>query len=189
MRLFIATAFPEEVLRALNARVTPIKTKVPPATWVRPETQHLTFAFLGDQDESLIDRLTPMVEQELAGVGRFEGTLHGCGFFPNPRHARVGWIGVQPEEPFAAIARGVRSAVERAGIHLDRGEFKAHLTVMRMREGWPPLSIEIFNKALRDFRSDPFTVDGVTLYSSELNPKGAIHTPVRRFALSERPRN
>jgi 2'-5' RNA ligase len=184
MRLFIATAFPEGVLRALNERVSPIKTRLPPATWVRPETQHLTFAFLGEQEPPLIDRLAPIVENELAGVGKFEGSLHGCGFFPNPRHARVGWIGVEPEGPFAAIARGVRSSVEQAGIHLDRGEFKAHLTVMRMREGWPPLSIEVFNKALREFRSETFIVDTVTLYSSELNPKGAIHTPVLRFALS-----
>ena len=184
MRLFIAAAFPAEVLHALNARVMPIRTKVPPATWVRPETQHLTFAFLGEQDPSLIERLAPMVEAELSSVPRFDGTLHGCGFFPNPRHARVGWIGVEPEEPFIAIARAVRSAVEQAGVHLDRGEFKPHLTVMRMREGWPPLSIEVFHRALRDFRSEPFTVDGVTLYSSELNPKGAIHTPVRRFELA-----
>ena len=189
MRLFIAAAFPEGVLRALSERVTPIRTKVPPASWMRPETQHLTFAFLGEQDQALIDRLAPMVEKELAGVPKFEGSLHGSGFFPNPRHARVGWIGVEPEAPFNAIAQGVRAAVERCGIHLDRGEFKAHLTVMRMREGWPPLSIEIFNKALRDFRSEPFAVDGVTLYSSQLNPKGAIHTALRRFALSDRPRS
>jgi 2'-5' RNA ligase len=184
MRLFIATSFPDAVLRALNERVTPIKTKVPPASWVRPETQHLTFAFLGEQEQALIDKLSPLVEKELAAVPKFEGALHGSGFFPNPRHARVGWIGVEPEGPFSAIAAGVRAAVERCGIHLDRGEFKPHLTVMRMREGWPPLSIEIFNKALRDFRSTPFTVDGVTLYSSELNPKGAIHTALRRFALA-----
>src|SRR4051794_10335538 len=124
MRLFLATAFPEAALRALNERVAPIRTKAPPASWVRPETQHLTFAFLGEQDEALIERLAPLVEQELAGVKRFEGALHGSGFFPNPRHARVGWIGVEPEERFAEVARGVRAAVDRLGIKLDRGEFK-----------------------------------------------------------------
>jgi 2'-5' RNA ligase len=184
MRLFLATAFPEDILRALNERVSPIKTRVPPASWMRPETQHLTFAFLGEQDASLVEGLSPLVEQEMKNVGRFEGTLRGSGFFPNPRHARVGWIGVDPEERFQAIARSVRAAVDRAGVHLDQSEFKPHLTIMRMREGWPPLSIEIFNKALRDFRSESFIVDNVTLYSSELNPKGAIHTPVRRFALA-----
>jgi 2'-5' RNA ligase len=184
MRLFLATAFPEDVLRSLNERVTPIKTRVPPATWVRPETQHLTFAFLGEQDEALVEQLAPLLERELSAIGRFEGTLRGSGFFPNPRHARVGWIGVDPEERFQALARGVRAGVDRAGVHLDQSEFKPHLTVMRMREGWPPLSIDIFNKALRDFQSAPFRIDTVTLYSSVLNPKGAIHTPVRRFALA-----
>ena len=183
MRLFLATAFPEDVLRALNERVSPIKNKLPPASWVRPETQHLTFAFLGEQPESLIDDLAPPVERELKRVPKFEGTLGGCGFFPNPRHARVGWIGVDPEERFIAIARAVRAAVGAIGIEADRAEFKPHLTLMRMREGWPPMSIEIFNKAMRDFHSEMFTVDTVTLYSSQLNPKGAIHTPMRRFAL------
>jgi RNA 2',3'-cyclic 3'-phosphodiesterase len=183
MRLFLATAFPEDVLRALSDRVSPIKIKLPPASWVRPETQHLTFAFLGEQPESLIDDLAPQVERELKRVPKFEGALRGCGFFPNPRHARIGWIGVDPEERFVAIARAVRAAVGAIGIEADRAEFKPHLTVMRMREGWPPMSIETFNKALREFRSTPFAVDGVTLYSSELNPKGAIHTPLKRFAL------
>jgi len=183
MRLFIATAFPEAVLRALNERVSPVRTRLPPASWVRPETQHLTFAFLGEQPESLIDTLAPLVERELKSIDRFDGSLRGCGFFPNPRHARVGWVGVDPEERFVAVARAVRAATGAAGLESDRSEFKPHLTVMRMREGWPPMSIEIFNKALRDFRSEPFPIDGVTLYSSELNPKGAIHTPVRRFTL------
>ena len=184
MRLFLAASFPEAVLRALNERVSTIKTKLPPASWLRPEAQHLTFAFLGEQTEALIDELAPLVEAALGKVTRFDGALHGCGFFPNPRHARVGWVGVEPEERFAAVANAVRDAVSRAGVTLDRTEFKPHLTLMRMREGWPPMSIDIFNRALRDFRSQPFAVDGVTLYSSELNPKGAIHTPVRRFQLS-----
>src|SRR6476620_9347209 len=51
MRLFSATSFPAETLRSLNERVTMVKSKLPKASWVRPETQHLTFAFLGEQDE------------------------------------------------------------------------------------------------------------------------------------------
>jgi 2'-5' RNA ligase len=51
MRLFIAISFPESELRAISDRVSMVKTKLPPASWVRPETQHLTFAFLGEQQE------------------------------------------------------------------------------------------------------------------------------------------
>ena len=74
--------------------------------------------------------------------------------------------------------------LKAAGVTLDRGDFRPHLTLFRIRDLWPPACIEIFNGALRDYKSDPFPVDGVTLFSSELNPKGAIHTPLRTFALA-----
>jgi 2'-5' RNA ligase len=184
MRLFIATTFPAAVLRALNDRVVPVRSKLPPASWVRPETQHLTFAFLGEQEESLVTRISPLLSARLGKIARFEATLHGCGFFPNSRHARVGWVGAEPQEKFNGVARAVREAVKEAGVELDRSEFRPHLTMMRMREGWPPLSIEIFTKALRDYRSTPFALDRVTLYSSKLSPKGAEHTAVGEFSLA-----
>lgn len=184
MRLFIAASFPEPELRAINDRVTKVKSKLPSASWVRPEMQHLTFAFLGEQPESLLPRLTEAVESRLAGVPRFEGRLHGGGFFPNRRHARVGWVGAGPEEDFRAVADAVRGGVKDAGVELDRSEFRPHLTLFRIRDQWPPACTEIFVSALQDFASEPFPVDNVTLYSSVLNSKGAVHTPLRKFALA-----
>ena len=183
MRLFIASTFPDDVLRALNERLTAVKSKLPPASWVRPETQHLTFAFLGEQEETVVDRITPTIAQSLHAIAKFDAAFHGCGFFPNRRHARVGWCGVEPEHCFTAIAAGVREGVRVGGVAFEENEFRPHLTVMRMREHWPPLAIETFEKALRDYRSATFTVDRVTLFVSRLNPKGAVHTPLREFAL------
>jgi len=184
MRLFIAISFPEQELRAISDRIAMVKSRLPPAAWVRPETQHLTFAFLDEQPDSLLPTLATCVEESLASVPRFEGHLRGSGFFPNARHARVAWVGAGPEEKFTAVANAVRDGVKAAGVTLDRGDFRAHLTLFRIRDRWPPACIEIFNGALRDFKSDPFAVDAVTLFSSELNPKGAIHTPLRTFALA-----
>ena len=183
MRLFIATHFPEEVLRDLNVRAGNVKPRLPAASWVRPETQHLTFAFLGEQPESLIDTIAQPLTTSLGAIARFEARLRGCGFFPNARRARVGWIGLQPESGFEEIARAVREIVTKNGVVLDGGEFKPHLTLLRIRDPWPPASIELFTKTLRDYESAPFTVGEVTLFSSQLHPKGAVHTPLRRFAL------
>lgn len=184
MRLFIATSFPAEVIGDLNARLSAVKPKLPSASWVRPGTQHLTLAFLGEQEESLIERIVPALTNALAGIPKFEAALRGCGFFPNNRHARVGWVGLDPEERFAQVARVVRDVVSNAGVILDRADFKAHLTLMRLRDPWPPASIETFCKTLRDYRSAPFTVGTVTLYSSRLDPNGAIHTPLRQLPLA-----
>src|SRR5438128_6945875 len=123
MRLFIATAFPEPILHALNERVETLKPKLPSASWVRPETQHLTFAFLGEQEESLIESLATRVRAALAPIARFDAMLRGCGFFPKAKRARVGWVGVEPEERFRDIARAVRDAVQSSGIELDRADF------------------------------------------------------------------
>lgn len=184
MRLFLASSFPDEVLRDLNERVAAIKPRLPAGSWVRPEAQHLTFAFLGDHDESIVDRISTPLQQSIGAMPRFEAALRGCGFFPNPRHARVAWIGLDPEKNFGYVARAVREVVTKNGVELDRADFKAHLTLIRIRDPWPPASIDLFSRSLRDYRSAAFPVDHVTLYSSQLNPKGAIHTPLRKFSLA-----
>ena len=172
MRLFIASTFP---VTELNQLVEKVKPKLAHASWVRAESQHLTYAFLGEQEESVVDRI------HVDAGPKFEATLQGCGFFPNRRHARVGWIGVEPQEKFIELAARVRSALK--GIEFDEKEFKPHLTLMRIRDRWPPLAIEMFEQTFRDFRSAPFTVASVTLYSSRLSPTGAIHTALKTFSL------
>lgn len=184
MRLFIATNFPAGVIDDLNARVVRLKPRLPAASWVRPESQHLTFAFLAEQPEALVDKIAPPLTSALSAIRSFEAHMSGCGFFPNPRHARVGWIGLQPEASFVTIASAVREVVTTHGVELDRADFKPHLTLMRIRDRWPPASIDLFQHSLRDYRSAPFAVSHVTLYASQLNPNGAIHTPLRTFALT-----
>jgi RNA 2',3'-cyclic 3'-phosphodiesterase len=178
MRLFIATSFPADVLRPLNERLDKTKPRLPAASWVRPETQHLTFAFLGEQEEAFVDRI------HVEGGQQFDGCLKGCGFFPNKHHARVGWIGAEPRDLFVALADRVRDAVNAAGVKMDQNEFRPHLTLMRIRDRWPPKSLEMFEEVLRDFQSAPFTVHQVTLYLSRLDPRGAVHTPLRTFPLA-----
>ncbi len=147
----------------LNRRVGSLKPKLPPASWVRPEAQHLTFAFLGERDESIVAQLEPQLAETLRGVPRFEAVLRGSGLFPNPRRARVGWVGLEPVAPFIETADRIREVLERNDVELDRADFKPHLTLMRIRDRWPPASIEMFERALRDYKSAPFVSDTVTL--------------------------
>ena len=153
MRLFIATSFPEAVTKDLNRRIAALKPKLPPASWVRPETQHLTLAFLGERDERLIDEIAPDLTTRLQDIERFRATIRGAGLFPNARRPRVGWAGLDPEGPFIDLAARVRDVLTKHRVELDRADFKAHLTLMRLRESWPPASVLMFEKALRDYRS------------------------------------
>ena len=93
--------------------------------------------------------------------------------------------GLDPEAQFAAIAARVRDAIGSVGIALDGVAFKPHLTLLRVRDPWPPVSLDLFSRALRDYASEPFEVNAVTLYESRLDPRGAVHTPLREFALGK----
>lgn len=183
MRLFIATTFPTEIMRDLNERVARFRSRLPNAAWVRAESQHVTFAFLGEQPDEVAQRLEAPLAKALANVPRFDASMHGCGLFPNARRARVGWVGLDPEGPFVTAADAVRGAVTGSGYNYDGAEFRPHLTLMRMRDPWPPASIALFQSSLRDYRSAPFCVETVSLYSSQLRPEGALHTVLQTFAL------
>ena len=184
MRLFIATTFPSEILRELNAAVARVRPRLPSASWVRHEAQHLTLAFLGEQDESLIEELAAPLDTAIGAIPAFQAQIRGAGFFPNARRPRIGWAGLDPEATFTALAQRVREVLAAAHVELDGADFKPHLTLMRIRDSWPPASIELFKRTLRDYASESFTVDRVTLYSSRLDPNGAVHTPLREFELA-----
>ena len=183
MRLFIATTFPASVLRDVDERVVRAKTRLPTASWVRSEAQHLTLAFLGEQPERMLETLDAGIRPAIAAVARFEARVQGCGFFPNSRNARVGWMGVLPAEPLQSLASAVRAAVVRCGVQLDAADFKPHITLCRIRDRWPPASIDLFQRAFGDYGSKSFAIDEVTMFASELKPTGAVHTPLRTFAL------
>ena len=71
MRLFIAAHFPEEILRDLNERVVRLKPRLPAASWVRAEAQHLTFAFLGEQPEALVEQIEQPLSEACGTIAGF----------------------------------------------------------------------------------------------------------------------
>jgi 2'-5' RNA ligase len=184
IRLFIATNFPAALLNDLDARVAELRQSAPSSSWVRPDTQHLTLAFLGEQNEAVVETLVDRIGAAVAPLPRFFATLHGCGFFPNARRARVGWVGIAPEGPFVALAGATRDAIRDTVAALDEKPFRPHLTLVRMREPWPAPVVSRFESVLGGYVSETFSVDTVTLYRSDLRPKGAVHTPLHKFTLA-----
>jgi 2'-5' RNA ligase len=183
MRLFIATPLPAaaEELQPMVERIRPI---LPPASWVRPSSIHLTWAFLGERDSSVVERLEASMNRILKSVPAVPIHLAGCGFFPTPRKARVAWARVEPAAELARIAAAVRKAVTDAHIEYDEKDFKAHLTICRPREPWPPDAIETFMREMSGLESRG-VIDYVSLFQSELHPEGARHIELARVRLEK----
>jgi RNA 2',3'-cyclic 3'-phosphodiesterase len=183
MRLFIAVPLPEAVTGQIDTLVRQVRPQLPGAAWVRREAQHITLAFLGEQDPAVPERAARAVAGRVAGARRFQAALGGCGFFPDARRARVAWIGFEPADALAGLARAVREGLAEQSVSFDEKPFRPHLTLARIRERWRAEDTARFESAFSGFRSSQFTVDEAVLYSSRLSPGGAVHAAVHRFAL------
>lgn len=176
MRLFLAVPLPDAVRDELGRRAAGLRPVLPPASWPRPESIHLTLAFLGEVEPGRLDALT----RSLGAVrfARFAASLGQPGFFPHERRPRVAWVGLQPEGPLDALAGEVRRAVGAAGVAFDEKPFRPHLTLARVKAPWSATHVSRFRAAFAALPPDPFEVSRVVLYESRLSPRGATHEPV-----------
>lgn len=141
MRAFVALLPPPEAVEDLSDFLAPRREVRTAGTgpvaprWTRDEHLHLTLAFLpelADRDlEELTQRLCEAAGRRSCGPLR----LAGGGAFPNAFEARVLWIGVEPEQArrqLAALTGAMRTAAGVAGVRVEGGEFRPHVTVARM---------------------------------------------------------
>lgn len=169
-RLFAALLPPRTVLDELAGFLEPRWDADTPWRWTRPESWHITLAFLASVPDSRID---PLVESLAEVRGRRLPLLVGGGVaFPDALRARVLGLGVGPDdEPVARLAGAVRRACNRAGVEADGARFHAHLTVARASKPQPaPRWMDLFDT----FESTAWTAGEFALIESHLGegPRG-----------------
>lgn len=186
MRAFLAIELPDAVkasLAQVSARLR--KTLGPHASWVREQNLHITVRFLGEAESESLEQLTTALAGELAAEPRLPLQIGGLGVFPNPRRARILWSGGTGDlERLMHLHKRCESAARAGGFEPDERAWSPHVTLARFRR--PPQQSAL-RKALAPFdgyRAGEFTASGVTLFSSKLTPRGAVHTPIRKFPFS-----
>jgi RNA 2',3'-cyclic 3'-phosphodiesterase len=177
-RMFVALSLPEPVRAALAQWSDPLAG----VTWTRPEQLHVTLRFLGDVPTARID---PMLERlGKVRVAPFILPIEGVGSFPPNRPPHVVWIGVGSGHPrLFQLRQRVDDALLGAGLDLDVRTFHPHVTLARTTESAAP-AVTHWLHTHRSVAAPPFRVEAFDVFSSELQPGGAVHTLRQRFPLS-----
>ena len=184
MRLFIAIEIPDEVKKEMAEVQRRLKGSGVEASWPRAEGIHLTLKFLGETPESLVSDILNGMRQAAGGIGPFRLQVAGSGTFPNPKNARVAWIGLSGDiEMLNRLQAGVEDAMVRLGMEREERKFTPHLTLgrikyIRSRDKWLKTLEEI-----KDVTLPGFDVTAVSLMKSELKPSGAVYTEVGKIEL------
>jgi 2'-5' RNA ligase len=170
-RIFVAVDISEEARRKTAAYIENLRRQFPGLRvgWDKPEKLHLTLKFLGDTGDEQLAKLMQAAERAARQIANFKLRIAGSGVFPNSRKARVLWLGV---------------ADEKGSLRDLSKDFKAHLTIARLRE--PEKSGKLVEKHLREnFEEVEFAVSEIVIYQSELSPQGSRYTVVSKHALKE----
>ena len=185
MRAFLAVP-PDP---AWTARVVdllgPLRPSMPPASWTRPETWHLTLRFFGDIEPEAAERCA---EETFLAAGRSAGgelPFGGSVAFPPRGRPRVMGLGFARSPGLAeleTLAREAEAAARRAGAEPEDRGYHPHVTLARIRSPWPHGAVERFRREADAWDLPPFRLSGVVLYQSRLGPAGATHTPLRTFS-------
>jgi len=170
-RIYVALDLPETVVD----QVERLCVGLPDVRWADPDDLHITLRFIGEVDEPTYEEVGEALAHVTAAP--FELQLQGIGHFPPRGEPTTLWIGVAPSEGLQQLKRRVDRQLASLGIAPETRKFAPHLTIARLRGPLPESRLGAFLKRLSLYRSEPFTVNGFTLYSSFLRSDGAIHTP------------
>lgn len=168
-------------LPALLDELATLQADVKP---VEPGNLHFTLSFLGQVDEAMRPALARALAAAVEGLRAFDLELAGVGAFPSARRPRVVWAGVADPRPLVAVALRVREELAKVGAPADEKDFRAHLTLARVRS---PRGVEEVVSFLKRHGNEPLPatrVEDVRLYKSVLGPHGPTYEALETAPLS-----
>ncbi len=180
MRAFVALDLPE----ALTEACLRLQEAMPLGRATPVDNLHLTLAFLGEVDPSVLEEL----HRELEGR-----RLPRCPLVPaglscmGGRGPRLLALEVAAEPALCALQAEVAKAVRAAGLTLPRTRFRPHVTLLRFGNGLPPLRLPALDRALRELGQVDVPVTEAlqaALYASTLSPERAVHEALAVYPLA-----
>lgn len=187
LRAFIAIEIPEEIKKEIAAQTVELRRLLGHSVrWAAPENIHLTLKFLGEISSLNVDFLIQALKTEASQHPSFEITVGNLGAFPNPRHARIIWMGVDSLPALDWLQHNIEAATMRLGYPAEDKPFSAHLTIGRVREKISPTEAHSVRKALENTNIGSlgtFAAKFVHLFRSDLQAGGPLYTCLFTAAL------
>ena len=188
MRVFIAIDIDEQIRKSLGHLQDELRGKADvrrgDVKWVNPEVMHLTLKFLGEiRDEQAVE-VCNITRDVASQHRRFDVDVETVGCFGG-RSARVLWIGAgQHCQELLQLQAHLERQLESAGWPKEARKFSAHLTLCRIRNTKAGLKLAQMVREYESLHLGSMPADSVSVYQSELTPKGPIYTSLGNYELS-----
>jgi 2'-5' RNA ligase len=171
MRLFAAITPPAGARAELEALAAPLRPAWPQLRWTGTDAWHVTLAFLGEVDQSVLPALQTRLERAAHRHPGREVSIRGAGAFPAAARARVLWAGVSGDrDALGKLAQSVAAGARRAGAPPpdESRRYQPHLTLARCRL---PADMRPLVQALAGFAGARWPASEIHLIRSHLTAR------------------
>jgi 2'-5' RNA ligase len=184
VRLFAAVDLGEAVCTRAEQAAEKVHALAHHAKWAHDGGFHLTLFFFGWVESERVPAVEEALGSAVRGHRPMRLSVKGSGTFGSSKKPRVLWLGLAGDiEPLARLQASVSSEVSKLGFVPEDRPFAPHLTLARARDPHGDPGLARCRDALAEFDCGEGTVAALTLYRSELSPKGAKYTVWRSFPL------
>jgi 2'-5' RNA ligase len=190
IRSFIAIDLPKPIQDSLDkiSREIQSRRSTTAVRWVPAKNIHLTLKFLGEVSSNNLEILVKILYAEISRHHCFEIKVGGLGAFPSLRRPRVIWVGVEAPPSLLSLQHSIEAEAIRLGYTAEEREFSAHLTLGRVSHNASPEEVRLIGEVLAEIKVGflgTAVVDKVRLFRSDLEPGGAVYTPLNTIPLSK----
>jgi RNA 2',3'-cyclic 3'-phosphodiesterase len=182
-RLFIGVGVPWDSLEACQSLIDQVRLTSygRAARWVPMANLHLTIRFLGDTPPDVVPDVALAVLAAAATVEPFRVELAGAGAFPDGRHPRTIWLGVDKgNDGLIRIIDALEAPLDSLGWAPDARSRRPHLTVARtdaLRGDASHAIADSLAHASIGWRTG-FEATTLTLFRSHLGGGGPRYEPI-----------
>ena len=181
IRLFVALTIPDET----KNQIIQIRKELLPGhiklRWEDNSKIHLTLKFIGEVKEDILESIT----KELSFLEHYQKIncrVERFGFFFKTKaEPRILWLGLKLDNVIFSIVDQLNQRLSMFSIPIEKRKFKAHLTLLRIKNDVPKDFISKFsNVELPEFN---FTANEIVLMKSELSSSGSTYKEIHKYYL------
>ncbi len=184
MRFFIALEIPEESKSELEMVQKKIKELVPNFKPSFPDKLHLTIAFVGNEPDSLKDRLVDLLSSATEGISGFSVTPTYIDGFPHLHLANILWMGIKGDiDKLYIIRHRIKDGLEDLQLSVDERRFVPHIALGKVTDfslsGYQEREFEKLE--LKTYK--PIVVNSIKLFESIPNQGFHEHNTLAEIKL------
>ncbi len=146
----------------------------------------MTIKFFGDIPETDVLPISEALQKTAQAMNAFELSVETLGVFPGIKKPRVLWSGLGGSTHALQQLYGrLEQHLQFIGFKPEKRSFKAHLTLGRIRKPLDPKWLLTVITDCGRFAPRPFIARRLALYKSDLQPAGAVYSPLCEVALTD----